>query len=271
MALVAEMAAWSATAFALLLFAAQIAAREVGYYIGRRHARSQQSRGDGVGAVVGAMLGLLAFVLALTLSFANARYAERRAGTLTEANAIGTAWLRAEVIDHPRSAEVAELLQEYARLRAAFVRADYGAAATTVVNDRTAALQSQIWGHVAALVRERTDPATVSLMSAVNETFDASTAERFALAFTLPPRLFWMLVGMALLSMAALGYQLGLRGNSLRILTALLTAMWTLVMVSILDLAAARVGTLRTSAVAYEWTREGFQGAFTIPPLPPRP
>jgi hypothetical protein len=40
------------------------------------------------------MLGLLAFVLALTLSFANSRFSERIQGTLNEANAIGTAWLR---------------------------------------------------------------------------------------------------------------------------------------------------------------------------------
>ena len=37
-----------------------------------------------------------AFVLALTLSFANTRFSERRAGTLAEANAIGTAWLRGQ-------------------------------------------------------------------------------------------------------------------------------------------------------------------------------
>jgi hypothetical protein len=48
--------------------------------------------------VVGGMLSLLAFVLALTLSFANTRFSERVEGTLAEANAIGTAWLRAEAI-----------------------------------------------------------------------------------------------------------------------------------------------------------------------------
>ncbi|EHM02191.1 hypothetical protein HMPREF9946_01385 [Acetobacteraceae bacterium AT-5844] len=271
MAWIAELAGWSVVAFGLLLFVVQMAAREIGYYVGRRHSKGHEGRGEGVGAVVGAMLGLLAFVLALTLSFANARFAERRAGTLAEANAIGTAWLRAEAIDHPRAVEIARLLEEYAEMRAAFVRAGYDAGAIGAANTRTTELQSEVWGHVTALVRDRADPVTASLMAAVNETFDASTAERFALAFTLPPRLFWILIGMALLGMAALGYQLGLRGNPLRILSALLIAMWTLIIVSILDLAAARVGTLRTSAVAYEWTRDGFRGGVTIPALPARP
>jgi hypothetical protein len=271
MALITEIAAWSVAAFGLLLLATQMLAREIGYWLGRRHAARHEGRAEGVGVVVGAMLGLLAFVLALTLSFANTRFGERRAGTLAEANAIGTAWLRAEAIDHPRSAEIARLLEEYARVRADFVRAPLDAAATEAANRRTGELQVEIWGHVAGLVRERADPVTSSLMAAINETFDASTAERFAYAFTLPSQLFWLLIGMALLGMVALGYQLGLRRNPLRVLATLLTAMWTVVIVSILDLAAARVGTLRTGAVAYEWTLDGFRGGVNVPPLPSRP
>jgi hypothetical protein len=63
---------------------------------------------------------------------------------------------------------------------------------------------------------------------------------------------------MALFGMVALGFQLGLRGSPLRILSMLLIAMWTVVIVSIFDLASARVGSLRTSTMAYEWTIRGF-------------
>jgi hypothetical protein len=260
MGLIAEIVAWSVAAFGFLLFTAQVLAREIGYWLGRRHAASHDGQAEGAGVVLGAMLGLLAFVLALTLSFANTPFTERRAGTLEEANAIGTAWLRAGAIDHPRSAEIARLLEVYARTRADFVQASLDAATTETANRRTSELQAEIWGHLTGLVRERADPVTASLMAAVNETFDASTAERFAYAFTLPSRLFWLLIGMALLGMVALGFQLGLRGNALRVLATLLTAMWTVMIVSILDLAAARVGALRTSAVAYEWTLDGFRG-----------
>ncbi len=62
---------------------------------------------EGVGVLVGGLLGLLAFVLALTLSFASERFNERRSGTLAEANAIGTAWLRAKAIGQPRGDEIA--------------------------------------------------------------------------------------------------------------------------------------------------------------------
>jgi hypothetical protein len=50
----------------------------------------------------------------------------------------------------------------------------------------------------------------------------------------------------------------------------MLTAMWTLVMVVILDLASPRIGGIRTEVTAYEWTLKGFAGGIPIPPLPAR-
>jgi hypothetical protein len=105
MTALAEIANWSVFAFAMLLFAAQMLAHEFGYWLGSRHkAHGGEVHVEGVGIVVGSMLGLLAFVLALTLSFASSRFSERVEGTLNEANAIGTAWLRAEAIGQDRSA-----------------------------------------------------------------------------------------------------------------------------------------------------------------------
>ena len=108
--------------------------------------------------VVGGLLGLFAFVLALTLSFANTSFSERRAGTLAEANAIGTAWLRAQAIGGPRGGEIARLLEQYIHLRIDFIRAE-PAGRNRDLNRRTNALQTQIWGHAWAIVRERTTVA----------------------------------------------------------------------------------------------------------------
>ena len=130
MTLLATIAAWSLLAFGLLLFLFQLAAHELGYQFGRRRAARRAAPADSVGVVVGGMLGLLAFVLALTLSFANSSFSERRAGTLAEANAIGTAWLRAQAIGGPRGSEIARLLEQYTHLRIDFIQADQGAAET---------------------------------------------------------------------------------------------------------------------------------------------
>ena len=268
MTLLLALATWSLLAFGLVLFVAQLIVHELGYLLGRR--RAGRDDGEGVGTVVSAMLALLAFVLALTLSFATNRFNERRAGSLAEANAIGTAWLRAEAIGGARGTEIARLLEEYTTIRIAFVQDAEDISTINNLNQRTNALQSQIWGHMSAIVREQPNPAVVSLMGAINDTFDMTTSERFAYDYRMPAQVFWLLTGMALLGMAALGYQLGLKAKPLRILVTLLTAVWTVVIINIFDLASPRIGALRTGTAVYEWTLQGFKGGVTIPP-PPNP
>lgn len=266
----AAIANWSVFAFALLLFVAQMLAYETGYWFGsRRRARGGEVHAEGVGVVVGGMLGLLAFVLALTLSFANTRFSERVQGTLDEANAIGTAWLRAEAIGHIRGPEIARLLEEYGQVRRDYVREGQDQSTIDELNQRTNALQSKIWGHLAAILREQPNPVSVSLMAAINDAFDEATAERFAYFLRLPTPIFWLLIGMTLLGTAALGFQLGVTGRPVHILVAFLSVMWTVVIVDILDLASPRIGAFRAGTAAYDWTLQGFKGGVQIPPLPP--
>ena len=268
MELIADLLGGSLVIFGLLLLAAQLIVHEGGYWLGRRYAADGERKGDHVGTVVGGMLGLLAFVLALTLSFATSRFDERRAGTLAEANAIGTAWLRAEALGQPRGTEIARLLAQYGQARMEFVQAAPHSAAIGISNQRSNALQAQIWGHLAAICREQPNPISASLMSAINDVFDMTTSERFAYDLKLPPQLFWLLIGLALLGMAAIGFELGVKGRPIRLMMALLTIMWTVVILVILDLASPRIGSLRTSVTAYQWTLSGFQSDIAIPPLP---
>jgi hypothetical protein len=260
---------WSVFAFALLLFVVQMLAHEAGYWFGsRRKAHGGDVQAEGVGIVVGGMLGLLTFVLALTLSFANSRFSERVEGTLSEANAIGTAWLRAEAIGNVRGPEIARLLEEYAQVRRDFVREGQDQSGIDELNQHTNALQSKIWGHMAAILREQPNVVSTSLMAALNEAFDQATAERFAYYLRLPSPIFWLLIGMTLLGTAALGFQLGLTGRKVHLLVAFLSIMWTVVIVDILDLASPRIGALRAGAAAYDWTLQGFKGGLQIPPAP---
>lgn len=133
------------------------------------------------------------------------------------------------------------------------------------LNRQTNALQTKIWGQVSAIARQRQDPVVAALMAAVSDTFDMAMAQRLAFEFRLPPQVFWLLVGMAVLGMAALGYQLGLRNNPLRGLVVLLTLVWAVLIVDILDMGAARVGVVHPGTEVYEWTLQGFQGGVPMP------
>lgn len=249
--IVMAIAGTSMVLFGAILFVLQLVFYELGFRLGlrRKHASDQR---ETVGIVVGAMLGLLAFVLALTLTFANDRYADRRDGTLVEANAIGTAWLRAKAIGTPHGEDIARGLADYTQLRKQFVLADNGDPNIASLNARTSALQAEIWAAVTEQVRERPDAIAASVMTAVNEAFDAATSERFAFDYRLPNQIIWLLVGMTLATMGCLGYQLGLLGRGARVLMVLLSLMWTVVMVDILDLASTRLGSFRIDAGVYD-------------------
>ena len=90
---------------------------EAGYRLGRRWREQSAGEVEGpVGAMVGATLGLLAFMLAFTFGAAAERYDSRRQILLDEANAIGTAYLRAGMLPDRRQ-EVRALLREYVDTR----------------------------------------------------------------------------------------------------------------------------------------------------------
>jgi hypothetical protein len=252
---VADISIWL---FGLILLVAQLIAYEIGFRFGIRHLKRRDDNVESVGAVVAGMLGLLAFVLALTLSFANERFSERRAGTLKESNAIGTAFLRATAVGGPHGEQIARLLETYITERADFVRAGRDFEKIAQINQRSDALQTRIWSEVTTIVREQPNPVSTALMASVNDAFDAAASERFAYSLRMPPEMFWLLMGLTLIGMAGLGFQLGVRGKAPRKLVLLLTIMWTAVTVVILDLASARMGGIRADASAYEWTRQSF-------------
>src|SRR4030095_4110003 len=91
---------------------------ELGYRLARY--RLQRSQGDPespLGGTVGATLGLLAFMLAFTFGLAGSRFEDRRQILLSEANAIGTTYLRAAMLPEPMRTEAQNLLREYVDLR----------------------------------------------------------------------------------------------------------------------------------------------------------
>src|SRR5262245_8168181 len=95
-----------------------LVAVDVGYRLGSlRRSASAPEKEAPVGAMVGATLGLLAFLLAFTFGFAAELYQGKRAVLLEEANAIGTAYLRADFLPEPATAR--RLFREYVDIRLA--------------------------------------------------------------------------------------------------------------------------------------------------------
>jgi hypothetical protein len=247
----------------IAIFLCLILASEIGYQTGRWSERSHPHRDrevTGIGSITTGMFGLLAFCLGLTISIAQDRYEARRELVVQEANAIGTAWLRAKLADGEDGPAILADVAEYAK-----VRLDYAAAPTADPEPgliaRTSALQDDIWKHVQRLTQRAPTPITASLVASLNDMFDASASQRFAFDSRVPGHLPLMLFGGALLAIGAMGFSLGLAGTRQLVLLWLMLLMWTGGMVLIIDLSRPRIGLVRVDASPLVWTLEGFAPA----------
>jgi hypothetical protein len=94
-----------------------------GAFLGNRRRRQPDHEDESsFSTIIGATLGLLAFMLAFTFGIAAERYQTRKQLLLNEVNAIGTTYLRAELLREPHRNEVQKLLREYVDIRANLAR-----------------------------------------------------------------------------------------------------------------------------------------------------
>lgn len=253
----------------LLTLVLVLAAIEIGFRLGRfRGRRGEDAAKESIGAAVGAVLGLLAFMLAFTFGIAAGRFDARKGLLLDEVNAIGTAWLRAEAIGHPRGEEIGRLLEGYAQQRMTWLTAPRDSAVLAASSAETSRLQTLIWGHAAAITRERPDPVVAGLQAALNETFDLATSQRWAFLGQMPNELPWLLLGLTFASMGGIGYQWGLKGRWHPVAANLLLLAWSGCLVLVADLSNPRVGWVRVDPAPFIWTIQGMQGGVPIPPAP---
>lgn len=268
MAALEALAAQGLAVFALLIFAILLLAYGVGVLIGRWYQGRTEATVEATSFVTNGLLGLLAFTLGLTIAMAQGRFEARRATSLAETNAIGTAWLRASAYEHPRAAEIARLLEDYTRQRLEFVEAPLKLGQLDRLNAEAGRMQGVMWGHVTAILRERSDPLTAALQASLNDVIDQGAAQRWAFSAPIPGELLFFLIGMTLLTIGTIGYQFGLKRLGSPVLAVLLIMVWTGAMVLVVDLATARFGMVLPDSAPYHWTLDGFQGGVVIPPLP---
>lgn len=163
------------------LLVLMLTALESGYRMGAaRAATASDSWRSQVSAIEGAMLGLLALILGFTFSLALQRYDRRSEAVVEEANAIGTAWLRLDLLPATAQAPSRALMRDYIASRIAESR-------ETMAEDtarrawlaRSAEISTALWQAAAANLRDGDSPHAGSLyVQALNDAIDAlSTTE----------------------------------------------------------------------------------------------
>lgn len=230
---------------------------ELGYrghgWLKRRGDKAQE---DGPDHLLTAVLGLLALLLGFTFSLSLNRYEARRALVVQEANAIGTTWLRVQLLNDADRAAISQLLRDYTKARIAWSDADDGDDHL----ERTNLLQRQLWAAAGNAIRsESTIQLPLSVTDSMTQSFDAASARVAARSAHIPDRVLSILLIYAFLSMTMLGYNLATNGRPHRVATTLLLILMTLALVVILDLDRSRSGAIMVSQQPLEDLRSSFQ------------
>lgn len=203
----------------------------------------QESEQSQESYLIGAILGVLALLLAFCFGMALDRYEERRHLVIQEANAIGTAYLRTQLLDEPHRARLSKLLIDYTdnRIILANVPPDR-LEGRLAIND---SLLTEIWAAVVA-ARESALRHGIStpLLMTFNEVIDLDTERKVARTMRVPPPVLLLLYFYLVLVAAVLGYVL--KEQRIRLCAAFFVLLTIYVSV-ITDLNRPTTGTIQES------------------------
>ena len=228
--------------------AVAVIAVELGYRVARyRLQHSKEENPAQVGGMVGATLGLLAFMLAFTFGLAGSRFEARRQVMLSEANAIGTTYLRAKMLPEPMRTDAQNQLRGYVDLRLEAVQPGKLEQAL----EKSEELHHSLWS-VAIATSEKDRSAITSLfIQSLNQVIDLHATRVMAGLQSRVPGVIWLVLYMlAFLAMVLLGYQSGLAGSRRSIAVIALILGFTSVLILIADLDRPGQGMLQVSQQA---------------------
>jgi hypothetical protein len=230
----------------VLTAALVLLAIEIGYRSGsRRRVHASNEQAGPVGVMAGATLALLAFMLGFTFSFAAGRVDARRTALMNEANAIGTAYLRADMLPEPHRSEIRQLLRDDVATQ---IEAAAGTTELESAMGRVDAIHAKLWEHTTALGRDNPNSIVAGIfIQSLNEAID-QYAVRLMTVRTRVARPIWIvLYTLTFLALVAMGYQIALTGTSRSPAVTFVALSFAIVICLVADLDRPHEGRLRVS------------------------
>jgi hypothetical protein len=194
--------------FFIFLFA-QWAAAYVGGFLRRRRPLGSEERAD-FDTVLTATLTLLALIIGFSFSMAVGRYDQRKNYEEAEANAIGTEFLRADLLPADDAMKVRELLRRYVDQRILFYGGDQPVA-TGEASDAQK-VQDELWMSVARAATAQPNPVAALAVSGMNDVLNSQGYTQAAWSNRIPAAAWTLMALMAIVSNVLLGYRERSRG-----------------------------------------------------------
>jgi len=193
------------------LLALLFVANEVGYRFGLRSNPDESERSRSVSSgIKTAIFGLVALLLAFSYSMSSGRYMGRVQLVVDEANAIGTCYLRADLLSEPARGTIRTALRRYTDLR---IEHFAHALEAGEYNRTTAGMDScltALWSGVKEAAQEdRTQIVPSLIVPAANAVIDLSAERAWATHNQLPAPVLLLLTVCMLVSAGLMGHSSG--------------------------------------------------------------
>ncbi|HEY6112544.1 MAG TPA: hypothetical protein VIV37_00425 [Gaiellaceae bacterium] len=183
---------------------------------GRYLRENSETYREPIGVLQGALLGVVGLILAFGLSLAVGRYQDRRADVVTDANTIGTAYLRAQTITEPQRTSSLALLRTYNDLA---IRVTYeipGSAAIGATSAQQGQVQRRLWRLAGETLNARPrDSAPRLYLESLNDMIDHQTVRLSGLNNRVPDPVLWLELLGAAVALGLLALYLSVLGKGL--------------------------------------------------------
>lgn len=237
---------------AALMFLILIGAGEVGHLLARRRRAGRKNETaaethEHLNEIQTAIFAVLGLLLAFTFAMAVSRFDARKQALVDETGAIGTAYLRVQLLPPGQQAAAAAVVfRTYVDARLSSAR-PYWYQDVRLRNE-TSELQQQLWTQGTDAANQDPRAVTTGLyIQALNNMFDAQSARDASRLNELPTSAIYLLLVISILSTGVLGYRAGLGGRRSIVGAVLLALVITLVVGIIIDLDQPHQGLITIS------------------------
>jgi hypothetical protein len=230
--------------FGFSFFLLLLSERIVASFFRRRRQLKEGARED-FGVILGATLTLLGLIIGFSFSMAVSRYDQRKNYEEAEANAIGTEYVRADLLPAAEAAKVRALLRDYLDQRILFYLT-HDAQRIRQINALTAQLQAELWSAVAAHAAAQPTPVAALVASGMNDVLNSQGYTQAAWWNRIPIAAWVLMAAMAICCNSLVGY--GARNvKAERILLVVLPLVLSIAFFLIADIDSPRGGVIRVS------------------------
>jgi hypothetical protein len=234
---------WLLVAFGLI--AGIVAAHEVGFWLGSLIRSTDEPFDRQLAVVRTSTAAVVAFLIGFAFSGAASRFIERLDIIVKEANALGTAYLRADTIAEPQRGELKAALREYTADRVQLLSGEKRDQIEPLLA-KVSGLHERMWRSAIKATQDNA-PLMAVVLPPINEVIDLHSTHLAMARRHLPLPLMAALLGTAAIGVGLLGFGNGRMGRRFALLDFIYGAVLAVALWMTIDLDYPGIGIIGLS------------------------